>query len=853
MSNIQVVVRCRGRNSRELQANSQVVVELPSDIYSLAHPTVTINQHHSNVLSQKIINSLDSKTYNFDQVYGPMADQQLVYQKAVMPLVRDFFNGFNVTVLAYGQTGTGKTYTMCGDGSGTGTGTASVKNTANTTVSSDSSLSEHSGIIPRVLHDLFARLDQTDDFIVKCSFIELYNENLKDLLNDEPTGPSTNNGSSSGAGSNSGGGLRIYETKKSANSILISNLKEVNIDSLTSGSNLLKSGLQKRKIASTKLNDVSSRSHTIFTINLYKRQTSTSGLGELVRHSKINLVDLAGLENINKSGSINQRAKEAGSINQSLLTLGRVINSLSDKSTNANHVPYRESKLTRLLQDSIGGKTKTCLISTISPAKINLEETLSTLEYSLKVKNIENKPQLGQDFNIIMKEVLIKELSTEIIKLNNDLMATRMKNGIYMNEANYNNLIEQNSSQKQEIDEMALRVKMLTERLHKYEREMESQAISGRELQKELSVAKEAEVGMSNQLESINESIRLINEGIIAGDGHGASDGLLPLAKTLTSNLNVLKLNFHSNYQKVSTDLSTSIKQLPEILNNLIKTSGQNGEQFGDFKTNQNEIHHKLQAVNTNFQQFLLNDTKLIGDLQPLIDQFVKENVNKQLAEFKNQLRSDFTQMMDSSITNLEGGLNQSINNFSSSLVTNKVNQITKEAQSSTKQTEQLVQKSVQNLTGYETKLMESHNNQGKLIQNISKQFIDNNLSNKLTKNLSQLSSSFEIDNQNVMKVLPDFNKVHQSQMAAVQTREEQLGRIKSQLAAVQRSPSPHKFQKSPLKHTNQNVTRSPTKSPGLRSPDKKSPNKNGFKSKIPTLDKENAPDLKKRRINDVS
>lgn len=423
-TNIQVVVRCRERSHREINAKSPIVVDLPCDTYSTSNATITVSP------DQQITNLINSKTYMVDQVYGSLADQQLVFEKVALPLFNDFVRGYNVTILAYGQTGTGKTFTMCGDcdrntqDSGSDTGDIAT-------------ISEMAGIIPRALNELFRVLDSSSDYMIKCSFIELYNEDLKDLLNDD--GEKNR--------------LRMFETRKpnGHNELMILNLKEVYINNSVEGLNALKKGISKRTTATTKLNEVSSRSHTIFTINLYKQQDN-----DCFRMSKMNLVDLAGSENINRSGAINHRAKEAGMINQSLLTLGRVINSLSEKSSsnpNIQHIPYRESKLTRLLQDSIGGETKTALIATISPAKVNIEETVSTLEYASRAKNIQNKPQVGQDCDFMIKKILVKDMSREIAKIHNDLLATRNKNGIWMDEANHRSLLRNDELLKAEVKE----------------------------------------------------------------------------------------------------------------------------------------------------------------------------------------------------------------------------------------------------------------------------------------------------------------------------------------------------------------------------------------------------------------
>ena len=208
-------------------------------------------------------------------------------------------------------------------------------------------LSDNAGIIPRVLYSLFHKLEETDS-TVKCSFIELYNEELRDLLAvDDKTK------------------LKIFDSepkKGQSGSTLVQGVEESYIDSASAGIKLLQQGSYKRQVAATKCNDLSSRSHTVFTISVCTKRATESG-EDYVSSGKLNLVDLAGSENIQRSGAENKRAAEAGLINKSLLTLGRVINALVDKSS---HIPYRESKLTRLLQDSLGGRTKTCILATVS-------------------------------------------------------------------------------------------------------------------------------------------------------------------------------------------------------------------------------------------------------------------------------------------------------------------------------------------------------------------------------------------------------------------------------------------------------------------------------------------------------
>ncbi|KAI9706699.1 MAG: kinesin motor protein cin8 [Candelina mexicana] len=396
-TNIHVVVRCRGRNDREVRENSGVVVSTEGT----KGKSVELSMGPS---------ALSNKTYNFDKVFSSAADQAMIFDDVVTPILDEVLAGYNCTIFAYGQTGTGKTYTMSGDMS-----------------DNQGLLSESAGIIPRVLQSLFSKLEVDDaESSVKCSFIELYNEELRDLLSVEENAK-----------------LKIFEdgNRKGHSATLVQGMEESHIKTAGAGIKLLQNGSYRRQVAATKCNDLSSRSHTVFTVTVYIKRTAEDG-EDFVSAGKLNLVDLAGSENIQRSGAENKRAAEAGLINKSLLTLGRVINALVERSS---HIPYRESKLTRLLQDSLGGRTKTCIIATVSPAKSNLEETISTLDYAFRAKNIRNKPQVNQT---ISKKTLLREFTAEIEKLKGELIATRQRNGIYLSNDAYEEMTGESESRR---------------------------------------------------------------------------------------------------------------------------------------------------------------------------------------------------------------------------------------------------------------------------------------------------------------------------------------------------------------------------------------------------------------------
>jgi kinesin family protein 11 len=217
----------------------------------------------------------------------------------------------------------------------------------------EDALDREAGIIPRAVTQIFQTLEKTADYSVKVSFLELYNEELIDLLG------------------NSSENIKIFEDH-GRKGVTVFGLEEVVVSNASDIFKVLDRGLKMRQTAETNMNKNSSRSHCIFSVTIHTKEPTPEG-EEVIKIGKLNLVDLAGSENVGRSGAQNQRKREAGAINQSLLTLGRVITALTEHSP---HVPYRESKLTRLLQDSLGGKTKTCIIATVSPGSSSLEETL---------------------------------------------------------------------------------------------------------------------------------------------------------------------------------------------------------------------------------------------------------------------------------------------------------------------------------------------------------------------------------------------------------------------------------------------------------------------------------------------
>lgn len=285
------------------------------------------------------------------------------------------------------------------------------------------------------------------EFSMRISFLELYNEELTDLLSTTDQVP-----------------IRIYDDNSKKGSIIVHGLEELPVHSSADVYKLLAKGQEKRKTASTLMNVQSSRSHTIFSILVHIREYNVDG-EEVLKVGKLNLVDLAGSENISKAGNEKGiRTRETVNINQSLLTLGRVITALVERTP---HIPYRESKLTRLLQESLGGRTKTSIIATVSPGHRDLEETLSTLEYAHRAKNIQNKPEINQK---LTKKLALKEYSEEIDRLKRDLMASRSKNGIYLAEETYAEMTCRLEAQNKELSEKQTTIKVLKDEVTKIQK-----------------------------------------------------------------------------------------------------------------------------------------------------------------------------------------------------------------------------------------------------------------------------------------------------------------------------------------------------------------------------------------------
>ena len=303
--------------------------------------------------------------FTFDRVFGPESTQVSIFEYTAIPLIGDVLNGYNSTIFAYGQTSSGKTFTMEGP---------------------DIHDEQYRGIIPRTVEALFAGVTEADEnieFTFKVSYIEIYLEKVRDLLDSHRV--KTN--------------LQVREDK--VKGIYIAGVTEEYVTSQEELLGIMSAGAMNRAVAATGMNEGSSRSHSVFTITISQRDVTTAS----TKSGKLVLVDLAGSEMVRKTNASGQQLEEAKTINKSLSALGQVIMALTDDK--ATHIPYRDSKLTRILQDSLGGNSRTVLIVACSPSSYNAPETVSTMRFGMRAKSITNKVKVNQTRSVEELEDLL--------------------------------------------------------------------------------------------------------------------------------------------------------------------------------------------------------------------------------------------------------------------------------------------------------------------------------------------------------------------------------------------------------------------------------------------------------------
>ncbi|KAK2980292.1 hypothetical protein RJ640_024996 [Escallonia rubra] len=524
--NVQVIVRCRPLSDDEVRMHTPVVI--------------TCNDHRREVAAvQNIANKQIDRTFMFDKVFGPASQQKDLYEQAVSPIVFEVLEGYNCTIFAYGQTGTGKTYTMEGGGR-----------------KKNGEFPSDAGVIPRAVRQIFDILEaQNAEYNMKVTFLELYNEEISDLLAPEECAKFIDDKSKKP--------IALMEDGKGG--VLVRGLEEEIVTTANEIYKILEKGSAKRKTAETLLNKQSSRSHSIFSITIHIKECTPEG-EEMIKCGKLNLVDLAGSENISRSGAREGRAREAGEINKSLLTLGRVINALVEHS-----------------------------------------ETLSTLDYAHRAKNIKNKPEINQK---MMKSALIKDLYSEIDRLKQEVYAAREKNGIYIPRDRYLQDEAEKKAMAEKIERMELDFDSRDKQVMELQELYNSQQLLTAELSDKLEKTEKKLKETEHSLADLEERHRQANSTI--KEKEFLISNLLKSEKALVERAFELRAELENAASDVSS-LFTKIERKDKIEDgnrNLIR-------KFQSLLSQQLEILHKTVAASVTQQEQQLKDME--DDMQSFV------------------------------------------------------------------------------------------------------------------------------------------------------------------------------------------------------------------------------------------
>ncbi|XP_050666124.1 chromosome-associated kinesin KIF4 isoform X1 [Leptidea sinapis] len=445
-------------------------------------------------------------TYNF--VFPQHISQQEFYDTAVKGLIEKLFQGYNVTILAYGQTGSGKTFTMGTNYSGSNGDCTKL------------------GVIPQAVADIFDYIEANEDkfiFKVSVSFMELYQEQCYDLLSGKERNHST------------------IEIREDVNrGVILPGITEVSVTSTAETMLALEKGSSGRVTGATAMNQASSRSHAIFTIIILKESRTDKNVAT---SSKFHLVDLAGSERIKKTKASGKRMQEGVKINQGLLVLGNVISALGE-GTNS-FIGYRDSKLTRLLQDSLGGNSLTLMVACVSPADYNLDETVSTLRYADRARRIRNKPIINQDAK-----------SAEIVRLNklvNDLRLQLIGKLPLMNDENESSLKEELEREKARYQELLKKHKQLTEYLS-------SMVVDNTNLCEKALLAEAAKDKFERKLNELTEQCNTTIENLSSADNNDEKkSSVVDYLKEIKTRLEDLQsINVKSNEELLDHEIKVS-------------------------------------------------------------------------------------------------------------------------------------------------------------------------------------------------------------------------------------------------------------------------------------------------------
>lgn len=544
---VKVVVRCRPLSKQEIaDGREKAVISYPK-----TKQIIGINPKKNE----------EKKEFTFDYTYSDESTQEQIFNESALPILTSVMEGYNGTIFAYGQTGTGKTFTMEGGSSPT-----------------------ELGIIPRTISWIFDYIKQTTNkqFLVQASFIEIYNEEVRDLL-----AKNTNN--------------KLNVREKEQGVFYVEDCKKVKVESPQEMYKIVNKGRESRKTGATLMNPGSSRSHSILQIIVENSEVID---GETkYKMGKLNLVDLAGSERQDKTGATGERLKEATKINLSLSILGNVISALV--TGKGGFVPYRESKLTMLLSDSLGGNTKTVMIANIGPADYNYDESINTLWYAARAKKIKNKPIINED----PKDALLRSYQEEIENMKKQLAA--LGKGVMPTKQ----ITDSNGKVIQVEDTQA--VKKLEEQLEQDKdlfKKQKEEEIKNINLQKNL--AEEEKVKLLDKIEREKEEFKKNKE-----DAKKLLNKYKDMkGKVLNSNeVHVKVKKQEEEIKKTKEELEAKKleeERLRKELEEKSKTKLQIKEKYKDVQANIDDLNEKIQLVRDTIDNLKIENKENIEKLQ---------------------------------------------------------------------------------------------------------------------------------------------------------------------------------------------------------------------------------------------
>ncbi|EDO18086.1 hypothetical protein Kpol_1045p73 [Vanderwaltozyma polyspora DSM 70294] len=765
--NIKVVARFKGQidNEKGDDVRDQIIIEEPG------------------LIKFKGKDDAVKREFGMDHIFSSDVVQEQLYLDSLKPMFQDFINGYNCSTLVYGKTGSGKTYTLSGE--------------------EDSLLhSEASrlsvGVIPRVLEELFDHLSCNNiDHVVKCSYVEIYNEELKDLLVDQHNSllsasikklrivdsgsPNVKNGANSNCNTRDNSpltssksiptaiirkkmGRQSLTALKQANTLSISrsnsfneyspqrhiqektgapyiqNLEEFHITNAKEGIQLLHRGLKNRQIASSKNQKYSSRASTIFTIVLYKEEE-----GEIFRVSKWNFVDLAGAEHSHKIEGTNQRFKDINIINQGIQNLNKIVNSLHEKES---VIPFKDSKLTYLIKDTLEGNSKSIFILTLRFNKDSLDEMIETLEFGNKVRSLKCYPLLGPSIN---KETLIKSISNELAKVKSDLLSTKSKEGVYMSHEHYDVLTKDLDKHKVEImdlkkviDELNEQSTTLRKDKRAFEEVNEVQRIKLQSMRDSVSMMytniekqQRREHDLINSTDKLKETVNNMNVTIARYTDRESSvqtqmktlfnEELSKLKSMLLKNLRQFEKNELIDNLEIENNLNKAheeIKQILQISENEIdslfldcikKMSEESPKLFSSFIQDVSRLENSTSENYNNLAELLSDVSEEFNNLKQYINEkFFKNNHEELLKTYVNktyhqvQKSSDdfllkFNDLLESYLEGNKSVLLQNIKSATSEVIENEMNHFIPQKEKWEKSIE-LIEKSKHSSNEFKTK-----------------------------------------------------------------------------------------------------------------------------------------------------